>query len=177
MSESDRIADLAAQVATGWREHVEYAVRVPVHGTSCSGRPGCACPEVVEKRVARVWQTSLVSQLEVAISERTSMTGGSGGRVRKVDADMPGNFDAYDLIVKIRRELEALVRAARIALGYDAPMKTLADMACGNCGGVLRVASDASTDVRCAGTEENLPCGTVYRRHEWVQLLKGGSAQ
>lgn len=173
MREAERIADLARKLALGWTERVEYSVRFKVHNTFCSGK-GCTCPEVIEKRVNAITQEPLAVQLERAVSQGTGVADSNGGgKISKVDPELPGNFDAYDLVVKIRRDLEALVRQARVTLGYEAPQRILADTVCGNCGGALRVASDAQSDVKCAGTESEPPCGTVYKRWEWMELLKG----
>ena len=52
------------------------------------------------------------------------------------------------------------------------PTKALADTACGNCGGQLVVAADASTSVRCAGDSLNPPCGQEYQHGQWLALAR-----
>ncbi|MFH8405545.1 hypothetical protein ACH4FX_12330 [Streptomyces sp. NPDC018019] len=81
-----------------------------------------------------------------------------------------------ELVHDIRTGLGRLVRGARITLGHDAPQRMLADTVCGECGGALVVADDASSDVRCIGTPEAPPCGTKYFRWQWVDLLEGEGA-
>jgi len=65
------------------------------------------------------------------------------------------------------------VRKARVMLGYDKPQTLLKDVVCGNCGGALTVAVDASTDVRCIGTPATSSCGQVYPQWQWLDLLRG----
>lgn len=60
---------------------------------------------------------------------------------------------------------------ARLLLGYERPTKMLADTVCGECGGALAVAGDASTAVRCTGTPTAQPCGRTYPHSEWLALL------
>ncbi|MGW6257634.1 hypothetical protein [Streptomyces sp. NPDC055085] len=63
------------------------------------------------------------------------------------------------------------VYQARIALGYESRIVRLTDTVCGQCGGTLAVAADASTEVRCIGTFGALPCGTTYPQESWADLL------
>jgi hypothetical protein len=67
----------------------------------------------------------------------------------------------------------AWVRSARITLGYETRQVQLTDSVCGRCGGTLIVAADASTDVRCIGTDDEPACGMVYGRAEWLSLALG----
>lgn len=69
------------------------------------------------------------------------------------------------------RTAETWVRRSRIMLGYDARETTLTDTVCGQCGGGLAVAVDASTDVRCIGAPDAAPCGMRYPRWTWLALL------
>ncbi|AZM51786.1 hypothetical protein DMA15_03640 [Streptomyces sp. WAC 01529] len=85
---------------------------------------------------------------------------------------MAGEAGHDDLVYGIKEDLRKRVRTARIILGYDSPMAMLADVLCGDCGGALIVAGDASTDVRCIGTPEAAPCGTKYFRWDWIKLLE-----
>ena len=71
----------------------------------------------------------------------------------------------------VARMLNKWVHDARVLLGYESRKVVLADTVCGQCGGTLVVAIDATSDVRCVGTEEGDPCGMVYSRLEWVSLL------
>ncbi|MEV5595997.1 hypothetical protein [Streptomyces sp. NPDC052496] len=89
-----------------------------------------------------------------------------------------GTLDAGpDLVREVKSDLHRRVRTARIILGYDVVHRMLAETVCGDCGGALSVADDASTDVRCIGTPETAPCGTRYYRWQWIDLLEGsGSA-
>ncbi|MCX4912830.1 hypothetical protein [Streptomyces sp. NBC_00687] len=76
----------------------------------------------------------------------------------------------------VREVLRKHVRTARIVLGYDTRQHMLADTVCGDCGGALIVADDASTDVRCIGSPDTPPCGTRYYRWQWIDLLEGEGA-
>jgi hypothetical protein len=83
------------------------------------------------------------------------------------------------------------VSAARVLLGYDAPIVALRDMYCSECRGELYVRADASTAVWCAGRPaltvhgpalllEDWPvrypaydgCGTTYPQGSWIRLLE-----
>lgn len=87
------------------------------------------------------------------------------------------------------------VSAARIMLGYDAPIVRLRDVVCGICEGDLHVRADASTAVWCAGHRprrvagpelpgadfpvvypEVEPCGERYPRGSWIKLLERAEA-
>ncbi|MFJ4828417.1 hypothetical protein ACIP79_00525 [Streptomyces sp. NPDC088747] len=81
-----------------------------------------------------------------------------------------------ELVCEVKERLRKRVRSARIVLGYDTPQRMLADSLCGECGGALIVADDASTDVRCIGTPDAAPCGTRYYRWQWIELLEGEGA-
>ncbi|MFE0101181.1 hypothetical protein [Streptomyces sp. NPDC059009] len=81
-----------------------------------------------------------------------------------------------DLVYEVKEDLRKRVRSARIILGYDAPQRMLKDSVCGDCGGALIVADDASSDVRCIGTPEAPSCGTKYFRWQWIELLEGEGA-
>lgn len=82
----------------------------------------------------------------------------------------------YELVCEVKDDLRKLVRSARIILGYDSPQRMLAQTVCGDCGGALIVADDATSDVRCIGTPDAAPCGNRYYRWDWINLLEGESA-
>lgn len=91
------------------------------------------------------------------------------------------------------RQITAAARSwaasARLALRYDAPVATLRSTHCPTCGGQLRVRSDASSNVWCAGVKGRvmegpalegdrwpLPdrgCGAKWPRLAWLDLLAG----
>jgi hypothetical protein len=73
----------------------------------------------------------------------------------------------------LARGFRKWVTSARVLLGYESRKVTLADTVCGQCGGTLAVAVDATSDVRCIGTADADPCGMIYGRLEWVSLLGG----
>lgn len=75
------------------------------------------------------------------------------------------------LVHEAARAFSTWVRQARIMLNYESRMKLLADTSCGDCGGNLTVAEDASTDVRCVGNDVSGSCGRIYRRESWVMLI------
>ena len=76
-----------------------------------------------------------------------------------------------DLIHEVARQAKGWVNKAKVMLGYQRPYTMLATSVCGECGGALIVAVDASTDVRCIGTPDCVPCGMVYRQEDWISLL------
>lgn len=239
MTDAEYIASLAAQLADGWEERIEYHVNIKRHSLLCQTLslampPGkrkhyeCDCDEVTESRAQTVQCASLIDQLQEALTEPVSVSGGGGAAGDKPHSNPPGNQEAlellhdvkrdawdcygalhyalypahelrrpslvnalrtlpdwsamaaeselYDLVCSVKETLRKLVRSARIVLGYDTPQRMLADSVCGECGGALIVASDASTDVRCVGTPEAEPCGTIYRRWQWIELLEGETA-
>lgn len=82
------------------------------------------------------------------------------------------------------RRVRSWTHAARARLKYEARMIRLDGTVCGECGGDLIVAADASTDVVCVGGTvagpapegEDWPvaydgCGQRYPRSSWVDLL------
>lgn len=73
----------------------------------------------------------------------------------------------------VARAFRRWVHDARVLLGYESRKVTLADTVCGECGGTLAVAIDATSDVMCIGTAAADPCGMIYGRLEWVSLLPG----
>lgn len=81
-----------------------------------------------------------------------------------------------EAVCYVKEVLRKRVRSARIILGYDTRQSMLADVVCGDCGGALIVADDASTDVRCIGSPDAPPCGNRYYRWDWIDLLEGEGA-
>ncbi|MGI5418672.1 hypothetical protein [Actinomadura luteofluorescens] len=90
---------------------------------------------------------------------------------------------------RIAARLRGLVARARIAADYDAPITTLRDVYCPECGGEMRVRADASSAVWCAGSwtvEGPAPrgevwpvrqrCGATWPRGAWVALLADAGA-
>lgn len=91
---------------------------------------------------------------------------------------------------RIAARLRAVVNHARVVLKYDAPIVTLRDVHCPECGGELWVRKDASGPVRCSGTlplhgpaVEDGPwpigwerCGASWPRWTWVRLLEEATA-
>lgn len=75
------------------------------------------------------------------------------------------------------KDMNKWVKRARILLGYDQPLVMLKDTVCGECGGALAVATDASTDVKCVGKPYDdpqiaePPCGVVYPRFRWLEMV------
>jgi hypothetical protein len=90
---------------------------------------------------------------------------------------------------RIAARLRSLVSRARIAAGYDAPMVTLRDVYCPECGGPMHVRKDASSAVWCSGVvrvegpatvDGPWPmwerCGATWPRGSWVKLLEEATA-
>lgn len=73
---------------------------------------------------------------------------------------------------EVTRAAQMWVRKSRVMLGYEKPHVLLKDTVCGTCGGALVVASDASSDVRCIGTNAGPSCGQVYPRYQWLDLMQ-----
>lgn len=69
-------------------------------------------------------------------------------------------------------QIRRFIKTARIMLHYDVPSRVLRDVVCGECGGRLVVAIDATSDVRCVGPDDGVSCGQVYVRYSWVDLLE-----
>lgn len=158
MSDLERIRDLTRQLTGRWNERIEYGVVI-------SGE--------AEKRAENRSQDPLIDQLEALVSAVATMSGEGPGPT-KIHAPLPGNFEAHDLIMDLRRDLQQYVHRARLLLGYDVPMRMLADTVCGECGGGLMVADDASSDVICVGSPSTERCGRRYDHTEWIQLLGSG---
>lgn len=76
------------------------------------------------------------------------------------------------LLRELSGMLVGYIKRARLILGYDRPQSLLADTVCGECKGNLAVASDASTAVRCIGTDQAPGCGVVYQRWRWLELAR-----
>lgn len=89
----------------------------------------------------------------------------------RISATAP-DYQTEQFLRDIKKDLGSKVAHARIILGYDVPQKALPDMPCERCKGVLVVAEDASSDVRCVGRAPAPSCGKVYRRHDWVPMLQ-----
>lgn len=83
--------------------------------------------------------------------------------------------ELYDPVCEVKETLRKLVRSARITLGYETPVSVF-EYQCGECGGALIAAADASTDVRCVGTDDAPSCGMKYFRYQWAELLEGEGA-
>ncbi|MER5252915.1 hypothetical protein [Streptomyces sp. NPDC002855] len=83
---------------------------------------------------------------------------------RKMQWDSP---QTMRVVIKSLREC---VAEARMLLGYEAPSRKLRDVVCGTCGGTLKVAADAQSNVWCGGTIDTPSCGTVYVREEWHEM-------
>lgn len=84
-------------------------------------------------------------------------------------ADQAHEYPA--LVHELAGSARKWVNKGRIMLGYQKPHVQLQSTVCGECGGALAVASDASSDVRCVGTPTDPACGHVYRRENWLELL------
>jgi len=82
-------------------------------------------------------------------------------------------------VCKVADRADEWVKSARLLLGYEVRSVMLADTVCGVCGGALSVPRDASGDVVCVGLpyddpqEAQQPCGAVYRRLDWPDLVEG----
>lgn len=89
----------------------------------------------------------------------------------------------------IAARLRSVVAHARVILGYDAPVRTLADVYCPECGGAMHVRADASSAVWCSGrvtvegpARDGEPwpvterCGANWPQGSWVKLLEEATA-
>lgn len=102
----------------------------------------------------------------------TPVLGVLARHIEERGSDLLPGFGTDRLLSDIQSDLRRKVTQARILLGYDVAKKALPDMPCEQCGGLLVVAEDVSSDVTCVGTEELPSCGKVYRRREWVPMLE-----
>lgn len=83
------------------------------------------------------------------------------------------------VVAQVHDAARKWVRDARLLLGHDQKQALLPDTVCGECGGGLIVAKDASTSVRCIGAADSGGCGTEYTRARWLELAAesgGGGA-
>lgn len=169
----DDTMDLLAEFTEGFYERVEYQRRTKVDFE-------------LEQYVEARWQPGLLKQLEEA-SWHIPAVGTEGGTPNKAGSKPPCNLESLYLLQSCAstvrmvqqvgeptKRLKSLRRQARLFLGYDAPLMVIKDTVCHTCGGALTVARDASTSVRCIGTEEEEACGTEYPRYTWIALLDGG---
>lgn len=155
MTDIEKLREFTDQIAHGWHERREYVK--DVDGAR-------------EQRIEHVWQPPLASQLEEACFDSGSASGSGGGK-SKPKSRAPGNEPALMLLSDLRMFLRTWIHDARILLGYDVPMREIADTVCGECEGKLIVADDASSDVICVGTESTESCGRRYPHWEWLELL------
>jgi hypothetical protein len=159
MTDLERIRDATQKLTGSWRERITYHVVIGGHR---------------EERTENRLQDPLIDQLSALVSEVVTVAG-SGPGPTKVEPPLPGNFDAHDLLLELRRDLQKYVKRARLLLGYDVPMKEIAGTVCGECGGTLIVADDASSDVICVGSLDTESCGRRYDHTEWIALLGSSS--
>lgn len=80
-----------------------------------------------------------------------------------------------DLARDVLRLTDKWVRQAKATLKMTVSDAMFSGMVCGNCEvGALAVSWDNSSDVRCAGTPAEPPCGHTYPMSEWVALYERG---
>lgn len=138
-----------------------------------SGSTGPAEP------VTQAWFTA--DEIDRAISDLAEQLHAEGHRGSFVDIALADQAAGR----RIARRLRSLVSRARIAAAYDSPIVPLRDVCCPECGGELRVRTDASSAVWCAGAwtiegpaERGEPwpararCGATWPRGSWVTLLE-----
>jgi hypothetical protein len=197
VSDQERIADLVGALVDGWYERVEYKIMVnrqiesrvtsvrqrsllhqlasEVSGYSPSsvgeryGQPGSRPPGSLD-------MLDLLTDIDLYLGAVKATGKGREAKLRSlVSISFSGGPEWGSVIV---RDLGRFVKTARIMLGYDVPARPLRDTVCGSCGGTLVVAQDADSDVRCVGKPTDdpqvsePPCGTVYPRWQWVDLLE-----
>lgn len=124
---------------------------------------------------------NLIDDIHVQAIAASRMLGNSIHRTHTVEEALGELISACALIesacesdaclMAAVRCAEGWVKRGRLMLGYDIRETILVDAVCGECGGTLVVAVDASSDVRCIGTEDNLSCGTRYPKATWLDLL------
>jgi hypothetical protein len=108
-----------------------------------------------------------------------------GLRSLQLAAQNAPNHEVRELV----RDMQSWARSAKVALSYEAPIVDLGEVYCPECGGVLRVHDDASSDVWCAGGPWPrcvLPsrrevawtpgCGATWPRGQWLMLLEAADA-
>lgn len=141
-------------------------------GGGGGGKPGSRPPinqvyadmvDTIHEQALIAW--GLVIDQDVCKRTLTSLIIGIGLLVETRCEEIPHDCGT------VARMLNKWVHDARVLLGYESRKVVLADTVCGQCGGTLIVAIDATSDVRCIGTEAADSCGMVYNRLEWVSLL------
>lgn len=106
---------------------------------------------------------------------------GAAGELRAV-AGLAADVDDELLDVALRR-VRSWHRTALVVLGYEVPVATLRDLYCPQCGGPLRVLTDASSDVWCSGppvcdlrtrreTTARSVCSARWPRAHWAGMLE-----
>ncbi|MFF8831354.1 hypothetical protein [Streptomyces sp. NPDC015131] len=111
---------------------------------------------LIERGLDRTWALRPMPDLLLFMRDET----------RRLEETHPG------LVADIAAATRAWVRDARRLLSLDARTVMIAGTVCGECGGGLAVADDASTAVRCIGHPGTAACGVRYERHEWLGLLE-----
>ena len=128
--------------------------------------------------VTDAWHVKAEIEAELKELEAEASEAGHTGLVSAAAAD-------EDLGRDLARALRRMVSRARIAASYDAPIVSLRDTYCPDCGGQLRVRADASSGVWCAGMlpVEGPPvdggeqpighrrCPRSWSQGGWVKLL------
>lgn len=111
--DSTYLADLITEFVDGWRERVEYGVRLQIHTQVCQAHRAalpagaarhhqCRCPTRAEARVAPVHQPGLLAQLQ-AVREPARSGDTDGGRTQP-GSKPPGSLAAADLLNHIKQD-------------------------------------------------------------------------
>jgi hypothetical protein len=124
MDTAQYLARLVDQLVDGWRERVEFFIRISVHTPAClderaSLRPGtlrhhaCRCPRRLEARAKTERQPALIAQLrDTAARAYPAGESGDPGVHSAPGSRPPASLAAADLLLEIVNE----ARAARTLL-------------------------------------------------------------
>lgn len=129
----------------------------------------------VDEQADRILQW-LRTSVTVAEQPGRQQKRGPESKLREIDV-MCGSSMLQDAqLATILQSMTAMVSRAREMLGHESRRVMLGEMVCGECGGGLSVAEDASTDVECMGTPTKAACGNSYARTSWLDFMRQGGA-
>jgi hypothetical protein len=192
VDETERLASVVVEFVDGFSERVEYHVRVGAHieARAASVRQPGLLEQLLDEvsgyspvTLGERWGQKgskppgtldlldLVDQIDRWLMIKVTQGKTRSEKLRSL-VSIAG-FRDIDWTRETLRELRRFRRTARIMLQYEVPSVQLRDTVCGQCGGVLVVAVNVDSDVRCVGTSEQASCGMIYERWHWVDLLEG----
>lgn len=194
------LQDKIDRLIVGWYERVEYAQRVGEHqeirvmrvkhpallielwnmtaslktGPSNGGsanKPGSRPPGSIEAASLIQEIRCYARELRGNWSDRPVLRRPTAGELRAMMVLAQHQDDSE--ISDVNYRLQQYIRRGLVMLGHEAPTRMLDSSVCGECGGGLSVADDASSAVRCVGYPDAPSCGNSYPPHTWLELAQG----